>query len=597
MPDNAVIQYQLAPYSVSQHLFKVSIQIPAHQHQQLTLTMPAWIPGSYMIRDFAKNISLFDANDQDGNPVAWQKTDKQTWLVDSGGKTCCIEYLVYAFDLSVRSAYMNDEYGFINGTSAFLCVQECSDSVCDVSLERCEESVTQTWRVSTGLPTVDIDADGYGHYTAENYAALIDYPILFGRMLETTFESDGIAVTMVYTGDIAIDTKRIADDLVPVLQQHTRLFDDKPPIDNYLFITLLADKGYGGLEHRNSTVLMFPRFDLPLVGEHQEKSKSYIDFLALCSHEFLHTWHVKRTRPAVFEQYQLDRESYTNQLWIYEGFTSLYDDLALARSGAITAQQYMEILGRNLTRLQRNPGRFKQSAAESSFDAWTRFYQQDANSINHIVSYYTKGAFIALCLDINLRGVSDGQYSLDDVMRTLWHEYGKRDIGTPDDVIHRIVQNLTGFDPTELLNSLVYLPGELPLASAFEQIGVQLHRAQPQSFDDVGGVAPSKPLAKTLGISVKGATTGVEVTQVRELGNGCQAGLQVGDLLIAVDQWQVNKDNLARLVATAQGTLQLTLLRDGRLLQLDCAMIAEHFETCYLTIEDEHKLNAWLGLI
>ncbi|WP_164084704.1 M61 family metallopeptidase [Alteromonas flava] len=598
MSDIAPIVYQLNPESKSQHLFAVRVAIPEQQQPTLTLSMPAWIPGSYMIRDFSKNIGEFSARDEHGRSLEWHKTDKQTWRIGTQGKACVVTYKVYAFDLSVRSAYLNDEYGFINGTSAFMAVHGAEATPCLIHLELDPDRFVE-WKIVTGMPCEQADKLGIGIYSARNYQQLIDYPILFGKFIQSTFRVDELEAVLVFTGDLPLDLVRMSNDLTPILRQHMQMFADTPPIEKYWFITLLTEQGFGGLEHTNSTVLMFPRWDLPLAREDQTtdaKSESYRDFLALCSHEFLHTWHVKRTKPAIFSTYHLDKESYTNQLWIYEGFTSFYDDLALARAKAITPEQYLSMVAKNITRLLRNPGRLKQSAAESSYDAWTRFYQQDANSINHIVSYYTKGGLIALCLDIYLRRQSQGKYSLDDVMRHLWQSFGKKSIGTPDNVIHKIVESLLGSAPDKLLHEWVYQAGELPLAESLAEIGATLHLSHAQDFDDLGGKAPSAGMQNGLGITVKPAETGLIVQQVREGSNACRAGLQVGDRLLACNQWVVNKINLTRLLKHANECIELTLIRDGRLLSVDCQLEAATPDTAHIELTDRTRFAEWLGI-
>ncbi|MBT0587194.1 M61 family metallopeptidase [Alteromonas oceanisediminis] len=597
-----VLTYTLFPLSLSQHLFHVSLQVPAHASNTLSLSLPAWIPGSYMIRDFAKNIGQLNVKNRHGEAVPFEKKNKQQWHVHTQGQACQIEYVVYAFDLSVRSAYLNDEYGFFNGTSTFVEVTELSKSPCRVCIERGGIDSTADWQLVTSMPSVNIDEDGFGVFECENYTALIDYPMLMGTLLTHTFVTSNIQFTLAFNGTPPIDVDRISRDLMPILDQQVKLFDDTPPIKRYVFITLLAEAGYGGLEHRDSTALMFPRWDLPLIGSSVERSNAYRDFLALCSHEFLHTWHVKRTKPEVFLQPDLGAEVYTEQLWIYEGFTSFYDDLALARSRIITPQQYLSVLAKSITRVLRSPGQFKQSVAESSFDAWTRFYQQDANSINHIVSYYTKGSLIALCLDIHLRSISDDKISLDDVMRVLWREYGKQNQGTPDDVIEKIVLSLTGQDCGAFLHELVHRPGTLPLAKSLDVIGITYQERSASSFTDVGGQQHADASSATLGIGIKQADLGVTVTQVREQQAGCKSGLQVNDRIIAVDQWVVTATHcfdLFKSVITdgdSNTKSTLTVVRDGRLLQLPVQASAPILDACELTLSDPAKFERWLGL-
>lgn len=598
MPNSVSVNYQLKPHSISQHLFKVVIDIPASPSDSIDIAMPAWIPGSYMIRDFAKNICQLTAENENADALTVEKRDKQSWRVNNLGEPCRVTYFVYAFDLSVRSAYLNDEYGFINGTSAFLEVKQLPDATCNVELLPLEDKKCDDWRVVTSMPNKNMNDSGFGSYLANSYSSLIDFPILFGRFVQGNFEQDGINFKLVFTGEAPLDIARIAADLKPILHQQVALFNDKPPVDNYLFITLLTQNGFGGLEHRDSTVLMFSRWDLPIASDPIEKTKSYRDFLALCSHEFLHTWHVKRTRPKALLRPDLSQEVYTDQLWIYEGFTSFYDDLALARAQAITPQQYLEIIGKNITRMLRNSGRLKQSVAESSFDAWTRFYQQDANSINHIVSYYTKGGLIALCLDIYIRENSDQQYSLDDVMRELWQQFGKNETGTTDDVIVSIVEKLTNKNPQELLNLWVYSPGELPLASMFRSIGVGYHERYSDSLADIGGIeAPNRTLL-SIGVNVKQAEVGLTVTQVREGSIADNAGIHVNDRLLALDGWQLTEANFPRLASNLkeEQSAIVHLLRDGRLIDGTLTLQETPFDNCYLSIENEEVLLKWLGL-
>lgn len=589
------IRYTLQPQSISQHLFAVTIHIPAHDTANLVLSLPAWIPGSYLIRDFAKNIGEFTVV-ADSAEVTWQKLDKQQWSLSTNGQACQVRYTVYAFDLSVRSAYLCDEYGFINGTSAFMHVAGFEHAPHYVTCINSTSCTTKAWQLRTGMPSIAIDSNGFGQYVAEDYHALIDYPVLFGQIIEHNFSHQGIDFSIVFTGVLPLDLKRMEGHLKPILAQHIGMFESTPPVDKYLFITLLAEQGYGGLEHMNSTVLLFPRWDLPQLGENPEINPSYRDFLALCSHEFLHTWHVKRIRPEGFEQYQLAQECYTEQLWIYEGFTSFYDDVALARAGVIPPSQYLEILAKSITRIMRNPGRFKQSTSESSFDAWTRFYQQDANSNNHIVSYYTKGGLIALCLDVYLRTQTDNAKSLDDIMRYLWQHHGITRVGTPNNVIETAIRAIANVDCSPLINALVHQAGELPLVETLATIGVIMNFAYAENSDDVGGKPTTTGHSKSLGINIATAELGVRVTQVREGGNGDRAGMQVNDRLVAINDWVVNKNNLHRIMQQASEQTTISLVRDGRLLNLNATINSALPDTCYLTIGDADKLNQWLGL-
>ncbi|MEL7443678.1 MAG: M61 family peptidase, partial [Pseudomonadota bacterium] len=465
----SALRYTLTISNWRAHQFTVALQIPEHSGSSIELSLPSWIPGSYMVRDFAKSIIELTANTSEGHSnetvgdrsvysLSVTKLDKQTWRVDTDGKPCTVVYSVYANDLSIRSAFMNDQYAFINGTSAFLNVSGFEKVPCEVDIELNDnDSTIADWKAYTSMPSrCESTSPSRWHFIEKNYDELIDHPIYVGIADTHSFEVDGITFTLLFSGNNNIDYERIANDLTPICKHHLDLFGAPQPINNYLFMTLLADNGFGGLEHKYSTALLYPRFDLPQVGESEKKTDSYITFLSLCSHEFFHTWHVKRIKPSVMVKPDLSQETYTNQLWIYEGFTSFYDDVTLARAGVIEPQKYLDIVAQNVSRLLQNAGRFKQSAAESSFDAWTKFYKQDASATNNIVSYYTKGGIIALGLDLLLRKQSNEQVNLDTLMQLLWKHYGVDEKGTPDDVIQSLCKTHFDIDVSEYLNRVVY---------------------------------------------------------------------------------------------------------------------------------------------
>ncbi|AYA64425.1 M61 family metallopeptidase [Alteromonas sp. RKMC-009] len=586
------LRYDLSVRSRSQHLFAVTLTIPACDTDVLTLSLPAWIPGSYMVRDFARHIITLTAADNAGNVLPVTKTDKQTWQIKAGKQPVTVEYTVYAFDLSVRAAYLNDEYGFINGTSVFLQVNDLPAASCEVTVSL-PESLSH-WHVETSMQPDDTNGT---HFICEDYAELIDHPVFMGECVLDSVTVQGVEFVFLFSGKTPVNTKRICEDMVPVCEHHLNLFGQPSPVDRYVFMTLLSESGFGGLEHRSSTALLYPRFDLPLEREGGGKTDQYVTFLSLCCHELFHTWHVKRLRPSVFLKPDLSAEVYTPQLWIYEGFTSFYDDVTLARTGLISPEKYLEIVGQNLTRLQLTAGRFKQSVAESSFDAWTKFYKQDASAPNNIVSYYVKGGIIAFGLDLLLRRKSQGNVSLDSLMQALWQQFGAEETGTPDDVIETVCRETFNIDVSEYLQAVVYGKEDVPLNQWLADIGVTLHTRPKNSASDRGGVPPLPAYQKHhLGAAIKNAETGVTVQVVFEDGAACRAGLQVNDRIIALDGYVVNDILLQRLLnQTGESALPLTVLRDGRLLTLSLPVLEERQEACYFTIEDKEKLAAWLA--
>lgn len=600
----SALHYTLTISNWRAHQFTVTLQIPKHSENTLTLSLPSWIPGSYMVRDFAKSIveldviSLEDTKNAVLTPLSITKLDKQTWRVETGGHACTAQYTVYANDLSIRSAFMNDQYAFINGTSAFLKVSGFENARHELSVKlNDEDPTTADWKAYTSMPKCsDHSPVSEWHFIENSYDEFIDHPLYVGVADIHCFDVDGVSFTLLFSGTNNIDCERIARDLTPICKHHLDLFGTPWAIDNYLFMTLLADNGFGGLEHKYSTALLYPRFDLPQVGDPEKKTDGYITFLSLCSHEFFHTWHVKRIKPNVMVKPDLSQETYTNQLWIYEGFTSFYDDVTLARAGVIEPQKYLDIVAQNVSRLLQNAGRFKQSAAESSFDAWTKFYKQDASATNNIVSYYTKGGIIALGLDLLLRKQSNNAVNLDTLMQLLWKHYGVDEKGTPDDVIQRLCKTHFDIDVSEYLNRVVYGTDDVELASLVSEMGVNYAARARLLGEDKGGISTQPVIKNQLGATLKPATFGLTVMQVFEGLAAMKAGILLNDVIIAINGHIVNTQKLQRLLDNAQTSkVDISLIRDGRLLTLPLEVTEARKEMAYFEINNEEKLSQWLG--
>jgi predicted metalloprotease with PDZ domain len=588
------LDYTLRITDWRKHQFTVSLSIPEHDLTKLTLTMPSWIPGSYMVRDFARNVITLNAQQADTNsPLSVIKNDKQTWEVVTEGNPTTVNYTVYANDLSVRSAFINHEYAFINGTCAFLCIEEFEHANYQLAIGK----PSMPWKLNTTLP-FKRENDNNWMFNAVKYEELIDHPIYIGIADVCSFDVDGVSFDLLFSGRNNIDLERIANDLKPICKHHMRLFGEPQPINKYLFMTLLAATGFGGLEHRASTALLFPRFDLPMVGDDTSvKSESYITFLSLCSHELFHTWHVKRIKPQVLVSPSLASETYTNQLWIYEGFTSFYDDVTLARVGLITPQQYADIIAKTMTRLLQNEGRLKQSVAESSFDAWTKFYKQDASAANNIVSYYAKGGIIALGLDLLLRRQSNNAVNLDDLMVLLWEHYGRALKGTPDDVIQTLCMAHFQIDVSDYLNKVVYGTQDVSLMDDLPSIGLSMHTRAKINADDKGGTTSAKVVKKQLGATLKPVSQGLSVVQVFEGLAAMNAGILLNDVIVAVNDYVVDQKLLQRLLDTAQeAAVDVTLIRDGKLLTVKLPVTEAREDACFFAVEDLSAFETWLSL-
>ncbi|MDZ7662907.1 M61 family metallopeptidase [Thiohalophilus sp.] len=552
MSQNYPVAYSIFPVSPEAHLFRVRCCIEQPDPDGQRLSMPNWIPGSYMIRDFAKNIIWLNATDREHNPVTVEKRDKASWQVLPCDGPLYIEYEVYAWDLSVRGAHLDTGHGYFNGTSVFVSVDGQSDQPCRVDIAPPAGAAYENWRVATTLPRLDAGLYRFGSYLARDYEELIDHPVEMGEFDLASFEVADTPHDIAITGKHRADLPRLCRDLEKICTTHVAMYGELPKMERYLFLVMVVGEGYGGLEHRSSTSLLCSRNDLPLPDQ-EAINDNYRNFLGLCSHEYFHLWNIKRIKPAAFMPYDLSRETPTRQLWAFEGITSYYDDLALVRSGLIEPQSYLQLLGQTATRVWRGAGRFKQSVADSSFDAWSKFYKQDESAPNNIVSYYAKGALIALALDLTLRRVTDQQQSLDDLMRRLWQAYGKAGIGVPEGGIEQLAADIAGRDLSDFFTRYVYGTEDPPLQDLFADPGIDFQLRPARNADDKGGEPAVDEIANRpqpwLGARVVVDNTGARLSHVFDNGPAQKAGLSAGDVIIAWDGIKVDKNNLESRLA------------------------------------------------
>lgn len=596
--------YRIVPSHPEAHLFEVELLIEKPDPSGQQVSLPAWIPGSYMIRDFAKNIVTIDAFDGNGTPVTLEKLDKQNWRCPPVDGQLTLRYRVYAWDLSVRSAHLDTTHGYFNGTSVFLRVHGQENHPCSVTIERPAGEYCRDWRVATTLPCNEETPYSFGRYHAADYDELIDHPVEMGNFTLLEFEACGIPHAMAITGRHYADTERLARDLKTICEYHIRLFGEAP-FERYLFQTMVVGNGYGGLEHRNSTSLMCSRDDLPLTGD-ETISDNYRGFLGLCSHEYFHSWNIKRIKPDVFLPYDLSKESHTPLLWAFEGFTAYYDDLSLVRCGLIPPESYLELLGQTITRVIRTSGRTKQSLSESSFDAWTKFYKQDENAPNAIVSYYTKGSLAALAMDLTLRSRSKGERSLDDVMRLLWQRYGKPHTrGVSPAEMEALLSEVAGEDLSALLQTALRSTDDLPLKELLARVGIAFKLRRATSNSDTGGSAGKEatPPPLALGVRYGSDPLGARLLNVFDGGAAQQAGLSAGDIVIAVDGLRANQESIEKLLnyQHQSETVMLHAFRRDELMQFEVALRLAPEDTCYLMLEENADSdllalrNGWLG--
>jgi predicted metalloprotease with PDZ domain len=586
---SSTLLYRVRPVSPQAHLFEVEILIDPPPEGALEFSMPAWIPGSYMIRDFARNIVAISAFGERDQSLALDKTDKQTWHLAAVTGPCRIRYRVFAWDLSVRAAHLDSTHGYFNGPALLLRVHGRDDRPCRLELLPPDDKSCGDWHLATSLKPLDVDAHGFGLYGADDYEDLIDHPVEMGRFRELAFSVSGIPHRLAITGRHWLDERRLLDDLTRICAEHAALFGELP-IDRYLFLVRVLGEGYGGLEHRYSTSLLCVRDDLPQPGD-DTPTEGYKRFLGLCSHEYFHLWHVKRIRPRALIESSLEREAPTRTLWAFEGITSYYDELALVRAGCIGEKDYLGLLAQTLTRVARTPGRRVQTLAESSFDAWIKFYKPDENAPNALVSYYAKGALVALMLDLTIRRDTQGACSLDDVMRELWRVHGRTGLGVEERGVEAIAAAVSGLDLSGFFARALDSTDELDPTELLASVGVALRRRPNRGDKDFGGhVEHFEPVTAkpTLGVRLRPGETLIQ--NVLSDSAGERAGLAPGDQLLAVDGLRVTSANLETLVARAAGTgspVVLHVFRRDELLTLTAHPEPAPEDTCELSRVDE----------
>ncbi|MBA5639875.1 M61 family metallopeptidase [Duganella sp. LX20W] len=580
-PANA---YAIVAKDLPGHLFQVTLAVSAPAPDGQVLALPAWIPGSYMIREFARNIIQIRA-ESNGKDVPLTKLDKHTWQAAPVSGPLMVHYEVYAWDLSVRAAHLDQTHGFFNGTSVFLRVVGQEHATHTVEIQRPADPAAASWRVATALPELKAKRYGFGSYVAANYDELIDHPVEMGDFALATFKAHGVPHDIVVTGRVPnLDMARLCRDLKSICETQIAFFEPKTkraPMDRYVFLTMAVGDGYGGLEHRASTALICARADLPSTAAPQTKDlpDGYLQFLGLCSHEYFHTWNVKRIKPAAFAPYDLQVENHSPLLWLFEGFTSYYDDLMLVRAGLIGEPAYFKLLGKTVASVLRGSGRTKQSVAESSFDAWTKYYRQDENAPNAIVSYYTKGSLVALALDLTIRAKTAGARTLDDVMLALWQRYGHDfypDGGrgvTPAEV-EALFDEISGLRLKSFFDKYVRGTADLPLAKLLAPVGIKL-------ADERKSAKPS------LDVNPGRDGNDCKLSAVHEGGAAHRAGLSAGDVLVAVDGLRATHANLDGLLAryAVGATVEVHAFRRDELMAFQVTLQGDRAPGITLTLD------------
>ncbi|MBF6632356.1 MAG: M61 family metallopeptidase [Comamonas sp.] len=581
------LHYHVQLHDVHAHLYRVTLTVAQPAARQ-RLSLPVWIPGSYLVREFAKNLHGLQAHQGD-QELPLQQISKHQWEVNCQPETpLVLQYNVSAYDTSVRTAWLDQRRGFFNGTSLLLRVHGQEQQQHRLHMQG--SSQVPDWQLATGLTAIAIDSNGFGTYTAEHYDELVDCPVEMGTFWSGTFTACGVPHRFVVAGaPDSFDAERLLRDTQKICEAEIQFWENALHA-SYVFMLNVTHDGYGGLEHGNSTALICSRPDLPRLGV-DKASDGYHQLLGLISHEYFHTWNVKRLRPAQLVPYNYDQENYTELLWFFEGFTSYYDDLLLRRAGLIDDATYLKLITKTINQVQQTPGRQVQSVAQSSFDAWVKYYRQDENTANATVSYYTKGALVALCLDLKLR--QEGRSNLDQVMRGLWQRCHGGAM-TQDDVL-AVLEQLTGRSWQAEIQAWVHSTEDLPVIEILAAHGVTAE------------VDPPAP-AQALGLRVQ-ETHSIQIKQVLRGGLAERAGLMAGDEWYGIEleesasssasAWRIHKLEELNLY-TRKGTDRIVALvaRDRQLMALPMDLPATDAATISnykLVVSDPVALGQWLS--
>tara|TARA_B110000208_G_C11779872_1_gene433450 strand:- start:941 stop:2722 length:1782 start_codon:yes stop_codon:yes gene_type:complete len=591
-----MIRYQITSDNPTTHYFDVIIQIDKPDPKGQLLRLPNWIPGSYMIRDFSRNIIDLSARSNTGDLQITQQ-DKSNWIVFGDAQVMTIGYKVYAKDLSVRGAHLDHSHGYYNGSSVFLEVVGHSESPCEILIIKPPSVQYQNWQVATSLPFKGESRFDFGLFEAQDYDDLIDHPVEMGEFECISFKACGVPHDVILTGRYQCDAVRLKQDLTKICEHHIHFFGEPAPMEYYQFQVIVVGDGYGGLEHRASTSLMCNRDSLPLPGQ-TEVSEKYRDFLGLCSHEYFHTWNVKRIKPAVYQPYDLQKEVYTELLWAFEGITSYYDDLALLRCGLIDEKAYLELLSQTLTRVERGLGRKRQSASESSFNTWTKFYKQDENAQNAIVSYYAKGCLIALCIDLQMRIKSQSTVSLDNVMLQLWQTTRDTGKGVEVDTIQVLIGSLVGSEVQQGLDDMICGRTDLPVEQLLSGFGVSFNRQCASGQSDKGGQCLTSTSPQVdFGCFLQERDGGLQLIRASEKGSVQLAGLTAGDVIVAINGLKLNLAQVEQKLklAVINDVWSIHAFRRDELSEFQVTLQASAETTISLRIDNPEQAKKWLA--
>jgi len=572
------VRYRVSMERPHSHLFQVEAEFPPAT-ESLTVSLPVWTPGSYLVREYARHVQDFEVTDPHGTRLPFERVDKRSFKIRTGGLAARCRYRVYANELTVRTSHLDDSHGYFNGATLFFTAEALR-----LAPVRVRVQVPPGWQVATALPRDGED------FLAADYDELVDSPFEVGPGAPIAFVAAGKAHEVVLWGGPQLEERKLVGDLTRLIETEAAMLGGLPN-QRYLFILHAADKGRGGLEHRASTVLLYPRLGF-------SGARGWEDFLTLCAHEYLHLWNVKRIKPRRFVPFDYGQENYTQLLWWFEGGTSYYDSLVTRRAGLMTPARYLTRVGETLTALHGTPGRAVLPLAEASMIAWTKHYRPDENTVNSSISYYLKGEVVCLLLDLTLRQLTGGAKSLDDLLRLLWQRYGDGS-GVPEQGVEAAAEEVAGTSLATFFDAALRSTRELDY-SVLQSVGLELKWRARESSADKGGTPPRKGERKDgwLGLVPRGA----QVAAVLDGGPAALAGLYADDEVVAVDGLRCDA---AALVARCEErhpgeAVRVTVFRRERLLEVPLTVGQKPAEAAWVvkvenpTADQRAAYEGWL---
>ena len=546
------VHHELSMPAPETHYFHVETTLTNFEDEKLVIVMPVWTPGSYLVREFPKNVNLVRAKDENGNDLSVHKTSKNKWEIDKGNaKNVTVNYEVYAFELTVRTSFLDKTHGYLNGTSIFTFPEDHQDLGGNLTIIPHSSFKTIT------APLAEA-SDGFSNdnkaktFVFDNFDHLADSPIEIGNQETFTFNAAGVKHNVAIYGPGNYDIEKLKIDMAKIVEATTAVFGQNPNKE-YWFIIHNTDSRGGGLEHMNSTTLNVNRWTYG--------PEDYIGFLYLVAHEYFHVWNVKRLRPANLVEYDYSNENYTDLLWVMEGFTSYYDELILRRAGFYTEQDYMNVFKRTINYVEGSPGNKVQPVAHSSYDAWIKAYRPNENSRNTNISYYSKGALLAHAIDAMIIKKTKGKKSLDEFMQLLYHKfYEEENTGMTPAELKATMEDFLGDNLDEFFKKYVYGTETIPYAGYFKDLGLEIEQI--------------RETKTSMGISMSDNEGKLIINAVQSNSAAEGAGLSPNDEIIAFNGFRVDlvsfQDFLGALEVDTE--FNLIIVRGDQLMSIDAKM-------------------------